>query len=147
MTRAQIARENFLSGYNCAQAVLLAFADLVKVDRETLENIARPFGGGFARLREVCGTVSGAAMTMGLLFPEKSKSELYALVQAHANAFKEQNGSYLCRELLDGAGVRAETAPTAETRTAAYYHKRPCAELCACSAAILEELCAQYGKI
>ena len=28
MSRADIAKENFLKGYTCAQAVLLAFSDL-----------------------------------------------------------------------------------------------------------------------
>lgn len=86
-------------------------------------------------------------MALGLLFPEKTKSELYALVQEHAAAFRERCGSYVCRELLQGAGVRAETSPAAEARTAEYYRKRPCPELCAVSAEILEALCKKYGKL
>lgn len=147
MTRAQIARNNFSEGQTCAQAVLFAFSDLLEADAETLAAISRPFGGGLGRLREVCGTVSGAAMALGLLFPEIPKSALYALVQEHAAAFRERCGSYVCRELLQGAGVRAETSPAAEARTAEYYRKRPCPELCAVSAEILEALCKKYGKL
>lgn len=147
MTRAQIAQDNFLSGYTCAQAVLLAFSDLFEADKETLLALSRPFGGGMGRLREVCGTVTGAAMALGLLFPEKTKSELYTLVQEHAAAFRERCGSYLCRELLTGAGVKAETSPEAQARTAEYYKKRPCPALCALSAELLEALCIRHGKI
>ena len=75
---------------------------------------------------------------MGLIFPEKDKSEIYALVQELALCFRTQNGSYRCGELLSGAGVRTDTAPQAETRNAAYYKKRPCPDLVSDAADILE---------
>ncbi len=146
MTRAERARENFLAGCNCAQAVLLAFADLSDADEETLSRVSMGMGAGMGRMGEVCGAVSGAAMALGLLFPEKGKGEVYALVQEHMMGFAEENGSYLCRELLAGAGVRRDPSPTPEARTAAYYKKRPCPELVACSAALLEEICAKYMR-
>ncbi len=145
MTRAQIAQNNFLNGQTCAQAVLLAFADLFEADAATLAALSRPFGAGMGRLREVCGTVSGAAMALGLLYPELPKSALYALVQEHAAAFREREGSYLCRDLLRGAGVEASTSPVAEARTREYYRKRPCPELCAVSAELLEGLLLRHG--
>ncbi|MBQ7381204.1 MAG: C_GCAxxG_C_C family protein, partial [Clostridia bacterium] len=67
MTREQKAREYFLEGYNCAQAVLLAFGDLTELDNETLAKLASPFGGGMGRMREVCGAVSGMLMAKGLV--------------------------------------------------------------------------------
>ena len=36
MTRREIAMENFKKGYNCSQAIVLAFADLLPMDRTTL---------------------------------------------------------------------------------------------------------------
>ena len=53
MSRADIAKENFLKGYTCAQAVLLAFSDLTHADEETAKKISLPFGGGTGRLRLV----------------------------------------------------------------------------------------------
>ena len=60
MDHAEKARALFLEGYNCAQAVFCAFEDLTGLDRETSARLASSFGGGMGRMREVCGTVSGA---------------------------------------------------------------------------------------
>ena len=62
MDHAEKARALFLEGYNCAQAVLCAFDDLTGLDRETSARLASSFGGGMGRMREVCGTVSGALL-------------------------------------------------------------------------------------
>lgn len=142
MSREQKARENFLKGYNCAQAVLLAFADLTELDEDTLAKLSSSFGGGMGRMREVCGAVSGMFMAEGLLNgyadPEAKdeKRELYARIQALAARFREECGSIICRELLEG---KADSAPTPTERTAEFYQKRPCAELVALAAKILEE--------
>lgn len=144
--RSVLARQNFLEGYNCAQSVALAFADVFEergIDATTLAQLASPFGGGMGRLREVCGTVSGMLMVLGLLegyddpSADKTKMELYQKVQELAGQFRDQNGTILCRELL---GLpEGPDDPTPEKRTQAYYHKRPCAEYCASSARILAE--------
>ena len=68
MSYAECAAQNFLNGCNCAQAVLLAFSDLTKLDPDTARRIASGFGGGMARMREVCGAVSGMFMAAGLLY-------------------------------------------------------------------------------
>ena len=47
--------QNFKNGYNCAQAVLLAFSDELEIDEKTLALISSSFGGGMGRMREVCG--------------------------------------------------------------------------------------------
>ena len=142
MTKGEIAKQNFLNGYNCAQAVALAFREETGVDESTLARATVALGGGLGRLRETCGAVSGSAVVLGLVFPEKGKSEIYALVQTLAKRFKEENGSYNCGELLTGAGVHTDTSPAAEGRNAAYYKKRPCADLVASAADILADLIA-----
>ena len=142
MTREERAKENFLKGYNCAQAVLLAFADEIGMDEDVLARLAAPFGGGMGRMREVCGAVSGMLMVEGFLRgyddPAASveKKETYARVQRMAARFREECGSILCRELLED---RADSAPTPSERTPEYYKKRPCAELVALAAGILDE--------
>lgn len=50
--------------------------------------------------------------------------------------YREENGSIVCRELLGLASGPSD--PTPERRTEGYYRKRPCADLCASAAAILE---------
>lgn len=62
MSRGDKAYELFLSGYNCTQAVVGAFADVIGVDFDTAVRFGSGFGGGIGRLREVCGTFSGAVM-------------------------------------------------------------------------------------
>ena len=47
------AADLFLSGSNCAQAVLLAYQDLTGLDPELAAKISSSFGGGMGRLREV----------------------------------------------------------------------------------------------
>ena len=95
-------------------------------------------------MREVCGEVSGGAMVLGLLCgysdPEdhSAKKEHYALVRDFAERFRSANGSIICRSLLAGTGATDGGAP--EQRTEEYYRKRPCAELCACAADILDEI-------
>lgn len=147
MTRAERARENFKSGLNCSQSVLLAFSEDTGLAEDTAKAISRPLGGGMGRLRQTCGAVSGAALASGLLFPDLSKSEAYALVQEIARRFTARNGSINCGELLTGVGVKAETSPQAEARTAEYYKKRPCAELVYDAAEILEQICAERGRL
>ena len=146
MSRADIAKENFLKGYTCAQAVLLAFSDLTHADEETAKKISLPFGGGTGRLRLTCGSV----MVLGLLFSDtktdpENKREVYAAVQELAARFKAENGSLICGELLTGAHLKADTAAVPEARTAEYYKKRPCPELVYSAAKILEEYLEEKG--
>ena len=140
MTRGEQAENYFREGYNCTQAVVLAFSDDMKADKETLLAAAHPFGGGMGRLRLTCGAVTGAVMCLGLFFPERKKSELYAIVQEYCRRFKEKNGSVICGELLSGAGIGVDSSPNAEARTAEYYKKRPCPLLIHDAADILETL-------
>lgn len=144
MTHADKAEQYFRDGYNCAQAVLLAFADVTGLEDDVAARLASSFGGGLGRLREVCGAVSGAAMVLGLArgcsdpADMQAKSRHYHLVQALARDFREQNGSIICRELLGGVPVREGKDP--EARTADYYRKRPCPQLVRQAAQTAEQL-------
>ena len=46
-----LARANFLEGYNCAQAVLLAFAEDAGLEKDTALRLASSFGGGIGGMR------------------------------------------------------------------------------------------------
>lgn len=141
--RVATARELFRSGYNCAQSVFLAYRDVAGFDEKTAATVSAPFGGGMSRLREVCGAVSGMAMTIGFIVPNdrpndsESKKRTYATVQEAAEKFRVENGSVVCRELL-GLTQRKDD-PTPSERTAEYYKKRPCVEYVAAAARIVGE--------
>ena len=105
MTRSELAKQYFTEGYNCAQSVVLAFADKVNVDTETIKAFSAPFGGGMGRLREVCGAVSGMVMVAGLsrkwdTLDRTSKNDLYALERKLAEEFRARVGDIVCRELI-----------------------------------------------
>lgn len=140
----QTAEELFREGYNCSQAVLIAFEDKTGLDRKTAAMLSSSFGGGLARMREVCGAVSGAAMVLGLLkgFSDpkdfSAKSSHYRLVQEFARRFKEENGSVICRELLNGVPTKEGLDP--EKRTTEYYKKRPCPLIVHSAADILDDM-------
>lgn len=140
--RRELAVNLFKEGYNCTQAVFLAFEDLHHFERGLAARLSSSFGGGMGRLREVCGTVSGMFLTAGVLYgydePKAldKKSEHYARIQELAREFEKRNGSIICRELL-GLEVKRE-APMPEVRTAEYYKKRPCPELAGDAAEILQ---------
>ena len=137
------AKEFFNKGYNCAQSVALAYADVTSLDEEMVAKITASFGGGMGRLREVCGAVSGMAFVASFLSPcptadnAEAKKANYALVQHVAEKFREQNGAIVCRILL---GLdRPKDEPTPSPRTAEYYKKRPCADLVYDAALIVGE--------
>ena len=143
MNHSEKAAELFYNGYNCAQAIMVAFSDVTGLDESMAMKLAASMGGGMGRLREVCGAVSGMFLVAGLLYaegevvPAEAKAAHYARVQELAARFKAEIGSYLCRELLEGVPVTTGSAP--EERTEQYYHRRPCGELCRLAADIMEE--------
>ena len=130
----------FYKGYNCCQSVAVAFAEEMGMTEKQVLQLSAGFGGGFGRMREVCGAFSGITLVLGALYgsddPAK-KTALYTEVQALAAEYKTQNGrgSLICRELL---GLKqADGSPVASPRTEEYYKKRPCPELCRLAADIL----------
>ena len=148
MSRAEQAKAYFLQGYNCSQAVALAFADMTELSTETLAKIMQPFGGGLGRMRLTCGAVSGMCAMIGILFGKAdptAKKDTYAIVQELCGKFKAENGSLICAELLTGSHVKAEIGGEAEARTPEYYKKCPCAELVYMCAKLLEEYLEKQG--
>ena len=146
MDHAILAADLFLEGYNCAQAVAVAFTDLTGLDRKMAAKMASPFGGGMGRMREVCGAVSGMYMVLGALYgydnsdADSHKKELYKQVQALAEKFKEENGSIICREILKNP----PSDPIPSPRTAEYYAKRPCARMVMTAARLMDEFIAEH---
>lgn len=135
----------FLKGYNCSQSVVAAFAPQLGLTEETALRLSAGFGAGIGRMREVCGAFCGVVTVLSMVYADpadpKDKSRMYALVQEAAEQYRNRNGgSIICRELLAKAGAAPAGGTAAEDRTADYYKKRPCPELCRLCA----DLCAEF---
>ena len=146
MDHSVYAAELFLKGYNCAQAVAVAFCDVTGLDEELSARLASSFGGGMGRLREVCGAVSGMLLVAGHLYGYSStdddgvKMAHYALVQELAGKFREQAGSIICREILKNPPSDPKPTP----RTQEFYAQRPCARMVVLASRILDEYIRQH---
>ena len=146
MDHGLYAAELFLQGYNCAQAVAVAFCDVTGLDKEFTAKMVSAFGGGMGRLREVCGAVSGMYFVLGHLYGyhtpgnDEVKKALYAQVQELAGKFREENGSIICRDILKNP----PSDPNPSPRTAEYYAQRPCARMVCTAATIMDEFIAAH---
>ena len=134
MTRAEKAKEYFMQGYACSQAVAMAFASDVGIDKDVAGKMTLPFGGGFGRLRLTCGAVSGMLAVYGLTATQipttlENKKLVYEGTRELISRFEKANGSSVCAELLKTAD------------------KRPCAEIVYTAAQILEEYLKEIGKL
>ena len=137
--KGEIAKNNFLQGLNCCQAVVLAFKDEMGLSEETAKKLSIGFGGGLARQRLTCGAVSGMTMVISALKSDgNDKGYIYALIQKACAEFKAETGSLICAEMLSGEILKDKSA-TPEARTPEYYKKRPCADLCYLAAEIAEK--------
>ena len=141
MDHGMKAAELFLGGYNCAQAVAVAFCDVTGLEPDFAAKMASSFGGGMGRMREVCGAVSGMLMVAGLLYGYETpgddvrKKEHYTRVQYLAGQFREQVGSIVCREILKNP----PSDPNPTPRTEEFYKKRPCARMVLLAGQILDD--------
>ena len=141
--RGEEAYNYFLQGYNCSQAVVMAYRDFFPPHAlDTILSLSSPFGGGMGRLREVCGTVSGAFIVLGSIYgfnvpgDSEKKKILYGKMQEFAALFEKENGSIICRDLL---GLKGSSNPKPEEKTKETYRRRPSPKHWLSSANILEE--------
>ncbi len=146
MDHSQYAVELFKEGYNCAQAVVVAFCDVTGLETNFAARVASSFGGGLGRLREVCGAVSGMALVAGQLYgydsptDSTSKKEHYTRIQEMAGQFRERSGSIICREILKNA----PSDPNPTPRTEEFYKLRPCERMVFQAAQILDDYIAAH---
>ena len=146
MDHEKLAAELFLQGYNCAQAVAVAFSDLTGLTPAESARLASSFGGGMGRMREVCGGVSGMLLVAGILWgydtpgDDAGKKQHYQLVQSLAAKFRQEAGSIVCREILKNP----PSDPNPTPRTADFYKTRPCARMVALAGRILDEYIAEH---
>ena len=143
MNHAQKARDLFLSGCSCSQAVFAAFASDFGMDESTALRLASSFGGGMGGMRETCGAVSGMLMAAGMKWGYSNVGDLdvktahYARVRSLIEGFKAEHGTIVCRELLAHLG---ELKKDPSARTAEYYKVRPCVLFVETAARLLDEM-------
>ena len=129
--RERRGMENFKRGYNCAQSVVLAFADVYGLSEDMALRVSASFGAGIGRMRLTCGGANGMFLLAGLENGSvvagdlKGRGDNYKLVQELAARFKQEVGSLMCAELL-GLKPGAKEGAMPSERTAEYYRKRPC---------------------
>ena len=143
--RKEQAVRYFQEGYNCAQSVALAYSDKYQIEPSLLITLAAPFGGGMGRLQEVCGSVTGMFLVLGLEHPvpNAAKDDLskaarmknYQAVKSTGLLFKEKMGSYLCHELVKTKEIPHQPDPSDPNFE--YYHKKHCGYCVATAAEIV----------
>lgn len=92
--RMNSARQLHDSGYNCCQSVVLAYADLLPIEKKLAKDLSAPFGAGLSGCREVCGCVSGMAIVCGLT---GHNADVRSLIER----FREMNGDIVCHRLRE----------------------------------------------
>jgi C_GCAxxG_C_C family probable redox protein len=69
------------------------------LSKEQALKIGACFGSGM-RKGEVCGACTGALMALGLKYGD-SKTKSKEVCEKFLDEFKSENGSYICRDLLE----------------------------------------------
>ncbi|OFX22518.1 MAG: hypothetical protein A2041_07920 [Bacteroidetes bacterium GWA2_31_9b] len=106
MNRSEKALTYYSSGFNCAQSVIVSFADIMNIDEETALRLASGFGGGMGRMQGTCGAVTGAFMVIGYLRgkykqgDDDAKEITNHLIQEFSKKFTQINGSINCKTLI-----------------------------------------------
>jgi C_GCAxxG_C_C family probable redox protein len=102
---AEIAKNYFSSGFNCAEASLLAVCKILKIKSDAVPKIATGFGGGITKFGSICGALSGTIMAMGIVEGRNDaadntvKVKLYKKVITLIDLFKSEFKNTDCREL------------------------------------------------
>jgi C_GCAxxG_C_C family probable redox protein len=94
----------FRQGYNCAEAVLRAFIDLLPVKfGPEVARLASVFGGGMGRSGCSCGALAGSQLVLGMLAGrdnlERKLDDTYQLAGELHDRFSEKFGGTCCRVL------------------------------------------------
>ena len=140
----QQARERaqyyFDQGFNCAESVTMAFLDRDDVNLPAeIVALASGFGGGLGRTRNTCGAVTGAVLSLGMLYGRnpaalangKARHDdiltRYPRFQTLVTEMEKTLGTLKCSEITAPAGDFANPARRAICRNAV----GECAALCA----------------
>lgn len=99
-----LAGSNFKTGYNCAEAILRAFRDLLKLDlSDDALKMASGFGGGIGHAGCLCGALTASTMVLGVLQGridnKQDRGPVYSAAADFHAQFTEKFGATCCRSL------------------------------------------------
>ena len=147
MNRCELANDYHRRGFNCSQSVLAAFSDLTGLSEQESFNVAGGFGGG-AGTGELCGAITGAVMTLGMLTPVDmndpagSKKRTVALSKELQKRFMERFGALRCQDLLKN---KNETDPIKTPAAHALGVTGHCSIMIVTAVEIVEEMLRERG--
>ena len=95
LARARELRAIVTPHYNCAQSVLLPFAEVYGMSEEDVMRIAVHFGGGM-KMGSVCGAVTGGLMALGLAGLDSAKVANDFVLKIRS----KHDGMLDCKDLL-----------------------------------------------
>ena len=84
------------AGCNCAQAVVLSYADKLPLEEETLKKLAAGYGGGMGCMDGTCGALVGAVMVAGMLTDGQGTGRYAREILL---GFRERCGATICKDL------------------------------------------------
>ena len=84
------------AGCNCAQAVVLSYADKLPLEEETLKKLAAGYGGGMGCMEGTCGALVGAVMAAGMLTDGQGTGRCAREILL---GFRERCGATICKDL------------------------------------------------
>ncbi|SDF48607.1 C-GCAxxG-C-C family (seleno)protein [Sporolituus thermophilus] len=125
------AGQNFKEGYNCAEAILRAFRDVLNLElSDAAIRIASGFGGGLGHAGCMCGALTASVMVISLLqgrvSKEESREPVYQTTREFHERFAAKFGATCCRVL---------NSHPFDTRE----HLRNCLKITGITASLLEE--------
>lgn len=108
MTHPEVeqAVDFYQQGYTCAQSILASFATRYGLPQNLAFQLGEPFGAGTSCTGDMCGSVTGAILVLGLQFgstlstDDAARSCTYQRVQEMLHRFREIHGSVQCTDLL-----------------------------------------------
>ncbi len=92
-------------GFNCAQAVAIAFAKTAGYSEDEIAVISAGFGSGGGDMHGTCGAVAATQMLMGMILKNKYsdvnelKRKVMSANREIAKKFRDKNKSTICKEL------------------------------------------------
>lgn len=134
------AGDYFRQGYNCAEAVLKAYLDILPGSfGPEVSRFASVFGGGMGRSGCSCGALTGSEMVLGMLAGRDGLDDkldrIYALAGILHNRFDEKFGSTCCRVLNPGGDFESKD------------HLRRCLKITGGAAMLLAEFLLEHDLI
>ena len=84
------------AGCNCAQAVVLSYADKLPLEEETLKKLAAGYGGGMGCMEGTCGALVGTVMVAGMLTDGQGTGRYAREILL---GFRERCGATICKDL------------------------------------------------